>query len=159
MTNMNLQLYNPKTKQRTKLLLVFIFYLLIISHFTDAKAQNKPEIKLVLQITIDGLRGDLLSRYADRFGQSGFNYLIKNGTVYTNAHYQHANTETIVGHATLATGAQPSVHGMTGNVWFAAEDGEREDPPSGAAQALRGSDRSRARPAVAPGSSSSPRTC
>ena len=115
---MNLQLYNPKTKQRTKLLLVFIFYLLIISHFTDAKAQNKPEIKLVLQITIDGLRGDLLSRYADRFGQSGFNYLIKNGTVYTNAHYQHANTETIVGHTTLATGAFPSSHGMIGNVWF-----------------------------------------
>jgi predicted AlkP superfamily pyrophosphatase or phosphodiesterase len=24
----------------------------------------------------------------------------------------------IVGHVTLATGAQPSVHGMIGNIWF-----------------------------------------
>ena len=86
--------------------------------------ENEDEIRLVLQITIDGLRADLLARYSDRFGDGGFLFLKENGTVFANAHYQHANTETIVGHATLATGAQPSVHGMTGNVWFDAEDGE-----------------------------------
>ena len=52
--------------------------------------------------------------------------------MYTNAHHGHANTETIVGHSSLATGAHPSVHGMTGNVWFDAETGELayniEDP-------------------------------
>jgi hypothetical protein len=46
------------------------------------------------------------------------------GTVYTNAQYQHANTETIVGHTTLATGTFPSQHGMIGNVWFDREAGE-----------------------------------
>jgi len=86
--------------------------------------QNDDGIRLVLQITIDGLRADLLSRYSDRFGDGGFRYLKQNGIVFANAHYQHANTETIVGHSTLATGAQPSVHGMTGNVWFDAETGE-----------------------------------
>lgn len=86
--------------------------------------EGKDEIRLVLQLTIDGLRADLLARYADRFGDDGFLFLKRNGTVFANAHYQHANTETIVGHATLATGAQPSVHGMTGNVWFDAETGE-----------------------------------
>ena len=30
----------------------------------------------------------------------------------------HANTETIVGHVTLATGAHPAAHGMIGNIWF-----------------------------------------
>jgi hypothetical protein len=80
--------------------------------------------RLVLQITIDGLRGDLLDRYADNFGKGGFNYLRKKGVVYTNAHYLHANTETIVGHTTLATGATPSVHGMIGNVWYHADSGE-----------------------------------
>jgi predicted AlkP superfamily pyrophosphatase or phosphodiesterase len=88
--------------------------------------------KLVLQLTVDGLRADLLARYADRFGDGGFRYLLENGTVYANAHYQHSNTETIVGHATLSTGAQPSVHGMIGNVWYDAEAGELsyniEDP-------------------------------
>ncbi|MEP2704911.1 MAG: alkaline phosphatase family protein [Roseibium sp.] len=88
--------------------------------------------RLVLQITVDGLRGDLLERYGDRFGEGGFRYLLDNGTVYTAANYSHANTETIVGHATLATGAHPSEHGMVGNVWYDRESGELayniEDP-------------------------------
>ena len=42
---------------------------------------------------------------------------------YTNAHYLHANTETIVGHASLATGSVPAAHGMVGNVWFDQEQG------------------------------------
>lgn len=88
--------------------------------------------RLVLQITVDGLRGDLLSRYQHHFGEGGFRYLMDEGVFYTDAHYQHANTETIVGQATLATGAQPAVHGMVGNVWYDASSGELayniEDP-------------------------------
>ena len=70
--------------------------------------------RLVLQITVDGLRGDLLARYERHFGEGGFRYLLERGVVYTDAHYQHANTETIVGHATLATGAHPATHGLVG---------------------------------------------
>ena len=80
--------------------------------------------RLVLQITVDGLRGDLLDRYAENLGEDGFNYLLREGVVYTNAHYLHANTETIVGHTTLSTGATPAVHGMVGNVWYYADTGE-----------------------------------
>lgn len=74
--------------------------------------------RLVLQITVDQLRGDLIERYATGFGEGGFRYLLDNGVVYVNAHHRHANTETIVGHATLATGTDPAVHGMVANVWF-----------------------------------------
>ncbi|QFU23272.1 alkaline phosphatase family protein [Shewanella eurypsychrophilus] len=81
-------------------------------------AADSNEPKLILQITVDALRGDLASRFLDNMGEGGFRYLLDNGIVYTNAHYQHANTETIVGHVSLATGATPSVHGMVGNVWF-----------------------------------------
>lgn len=87
-------------------------------------AQPKTDIKLVLQITIDGLRADLINRYQKNFTKGGFRYLLDEGVVYTNAHYQHANTETIVGHSTLATGAFPSTHGMVGNVWYDREAGE-----------------------------------
>ena len=97
-----------------------------------AGAEPPPEVRLVLQITVDGLRGDLLDRYGDRFGEGGFRSLLERGTVYTNAHHEHANTETIVGHATLATGAHPSGHGMVGNVWYDREADELayniEDP-------------------------------
>jgi predicted AlkP superfamily pyrophosphatase or phosphodiesterase len=77
----------------------------------------------VLQITVDQLRGDLPTRYYDRLGDGGIRYLWENGVVYRNAHHAHANTETIVGHTTLATGAHPSGHGMVGNLWFDRETG------------------------------------
>ena len=48
--------------------------------------------RLVLQITVDGLRADLLNRYRQGFGEGGFNYLLNNGANFTNAHYQYANT-------------------------------------------------------------------
>ena len=81
--------------------------------------------RLVLQITVDQLRADLPMRYEDRLGDGGFRWLYANGAVFHNAHHQHANTETIVGHTTLATGAQPSGHGMIGNVWFDRSTGFR----------------------------------
>ncbi|EGU43380.1 hypothetical protein VII00023_16150 [Vibrio ichthyoenteri ATCC 700023] len=88
----------------------------LICSMPAATQETKP--KLVLQITVDGLRADLLSRYQHNFGQGGFRYLMDDGIYYTNANYQHGNTETIVGHVSLATGAPPSVHGMVGNVWY-----------------------------------------
>ena len=73
---------------------------------------------------MDQLRGDLPGRYADRYGEGGFRYLLEKGTHYSNAHYQHSNLETIVGHVVLATGAFPSAHGMVANVWMNRETGE-----------------------------------
>ena len=87
----------------------------------SAHAAERP--RLVLQITVDQLRGDLPTRYYERLGEGGFRYLWEHGVVYRNAHHAHANTETIVGHATLATGAHPSGHGMIGNLWFDREKG------------------------------------
>ena len=74
--------------------------------------------KLILQITVDQLRGDLPERFMKHMGEGGFRYLKDQGIWYANAHFGHANTETIVGHASLATGADPSTHGMIGNVWL-----------------------------------------
>lgn len=73
-----------------------------------ALAEEAKQPKLVLQITVDGLRGDLLERYKHNFGEGGFRYLMDEGTYYTNANYEHGNTETIVGHVSLATGAPPA---------------------------------------------------
>ncbi len=84
-------------------------------------AATEPTPRLVLQVTVDALRGDLPGRYAQLYGKGGFKYLMDKGVYYSNAHYQHANTETIVGHASLATGTVPAAHGMVGNVWFDRE--------------------------------------
>ena len=82
------------------------------------KAAPAPTPKLILQITVDQLRGDLPERFMKHMGEGGFRYLKEQGIWYANAHFGHANTETIVGHASLATGADPSTHGMIGNVWL-----------------------------------------
>lgn len=87
-----------------------------VANAGSPKATQTP--RLVLQITVDQLRGDLPRRYVDRMTDTGFRYLLENGTVYLDAHHRHANTETIVGHTTLATGADPAAHGMVGNVWL-----------------------------------------
>ena len=71
-----------------------------------AFSSGKP--RLILQVTVDQLRGDLPTRYFDRLGDGGFRYLWDSGVVYRDAHHAHANTETIVGHTTLATGAHHS---------------------------------------------------
>jgi hypothetical protein len=83
-----------------------------------APALAAPEVRLVVQVTVDQLRGDLPWRHMAQFGPGGFRYLRDKGVWYTDARYRHANTETIVGHTSLATGATPAVHGMVGNVWF-----------------------------------------
>lgn len=83
----------------------------------QAAAADDPP-RLVLQITVDQLRGDLIDRNVAHFGETGFKRLLQNGVYYTNAHHRHANTETIVGHTTLATGTDPAVHGMVANLWF-----------------------------------------
>jgi predicted AlkP superfamily pyrophosphatase or phosphodiesterase len=92
----------------------------------------EPTPRLVLQITVDQLRGDLPGRFVKNMGEGGFRYLMNQGVWYANAHHAHANTETIVGHSTLATGADPATHGMIGNVWLDRQTGKLiyniEDP-------------------------------
>jgi len=86
-----------------------------------AHAGEQP--KLIVQITVDALRGDFPMRYKNVLSENGFRHLMDEGIHYDNAHYQHANTETIVGHVSLATGTVPAAHGMVGNVWFDREQG------------------------------------
>ncbi|MGL6259533.1 alkaline phosphatase family protein [Vibrio sp. WXL210] len=94
----------------------------LVSTLVSANVHAAENPSLVLQITVDALRGDLPTRYNAQMGEGGFNYLMKNGLHFNNAHYQHANTETIVGHAALATGTTPSVNGMVANVWYDRAD-------------------------------------
>ena len=118
-----------------KALRVLFVAVVTLAGALSVSASGAPEIRLVLQITVDQLRGDLPGVVMDRLGEGGFRYLYEHGTVYLDAHHRHANTETIVGHTTLATGADPSAHGMIGNVWLDRTTGALvyniEDPTVG----------------------------
>ena len=91
---------------------------------TTAFAQEaEAPPKLVLQITVDQLRGDMIDRFRAGLGDGGFNRLLQSGVHFANAHHRHANTETIVGHTTLSTGTDPGIHGMVANLWFDRDTG------------------------------------
>jgi len=128
---MNIQNMNPRCatscratpvpfphKLLTKLSAIAMLVMLPAVTFAANDPVSGSPPRLILQITVDALRGDLPRRYAHVLGEGGFRYLMEQGVDYTNAHYLHANTETIVGHVSLATGSVPAAHGMIGNVWF-----------------------------------------
>lgn len=77
---------------------------------------------LVVVVTVDQLRADLLEMYAPAL-QGGFARLSRGGQVFTRASHLHASTSTAVGHATLAAGVAPWKHGLVGNDFWHLDDG------------------------------------
>jgi predicted AlkP superfamily pyrophosphatase or phosphodiesterase len=96
----------------------------VLATTASVAKDTEPKVRLVLQITVDQLRADLIDRYASGYGEGGFRRLLDEGAFYIDAHHRHANTETVVGHTTLATGTDPAVHGMVANVWLDRATGE-----------------------------------
>ncbi|KAF0215021.1 MAG: pafA, partial [bacterium] len=89
---------------------------------TSTKENIKP--KLTVIIVVDQFRADYLPRFNSLFGQKGFKRLMSQGAYFTNANYAYSNTYTAVGHSTIVTGSQPSIHGIIGNKWFSRETGK-----------------------------------
>ena len=88
----------------------------------SAQPVAAPDIRLVLLIAVDQFRYDYLTRYRSEY-TDGFKQLLTQGAVFTNANLEHYPTVTAVGHATMLTGATPSVSGIIGNDWFDRESG------------------------------------
>lgn len=80
--------------------------------------------RLILFLVGDQFRGDYLDRTRSILSDDGLQRLADESVVFTDAHHRHAATSTGPGHATLSTGAYPSVHGIVGNGWY---DREEED--------------------------------
>lgn len=82
---------------------------------TPAQAQTAPaKPTLVVMITIDGFRGDYISRYGHQF-TGGLARLTNGGAWFTNAHQDHGITETAPGHASLLSGRFPRSTGIAAN--------------------------------------------
>jgi hypothetical protein len=86
-----------------------------------AEAADRPAaspVKLGVYIVFDQMRGDFPGRWRSLFGEGGFKRLQAEGVWFTDAHCPYAWTSTAPGHASLGTGATPSVHGIIENVWY-----------------------------------------
>ena len=76
-------------------------------------AQKKP--KLIVGIVVDQMRYEMLDRFASDFGADGFNLLAQNGMRYDSCTFDYMPTYTGPGHATIYSGANPSMHGILSN--------------------------------------------
>jgi len=74
--------------------------------------------KLIIQIVVGQMRYDYLMRYSQNLSDGGFKALIAEGTSCDRATYNFLGTSTPAGLATIATGANPSIHGVIGEEWF-----------------------------------------
>ncbi|MCH1576738.1 MAG: alkaline phosphatase family protein [Flavobacteriales bacterium] len=84
-------------------------------------AEDTPP-KIVVAITVDQMRADYLTRYNSGFGEGGFKRFFSEGFVGMDHHFSYAPTYTGPGHASIATGTTPAVHGIIGNNWFSRTD-------------------------------------
>lgn len=94
---------------------LFVVLLLASSAFSSAYDAHP---KLIVVITVDQLRADLLQRHKAKFTDGGFRLLMDRGAYFTDCNYNYVNLHTAPGHATLFTGAYTDGHNIIGNEWW-----------------------------------------
>ena len=95
----------------------------LVAALPAAQPAAGPDVRLVLLIAVDQFRYDYLTRFRSEY-TDGIKRLLTEGAVFTNANLEHYPTVTAIGHATMLSGATPSVSGIIGNDWFDRETGK-----------------------------------
>ncbi len=106
-----------------KILFLHVFAFLICFSHTSIFGQNTVQItpdkpKLVVGIIIDQMRYDYIFRFWSKYENNGFKRLINEGSFCKNANFNYLFTQSSPGFATIATGANPSSHGIISERWY-----------------------------------------
>ena len=92
--------------------------LLIASVAAQQPTQDSPRLLVIL--VVDQMRADYIDRFEGDWS-GGLKRILTEGARFTRARYPYLTTVTCAGHATIATGAFPSRHGIIGNTWYDRE--------------------------------------
>ena len=103
-------------KSIQKLLLFTL--ILTFSSLTWGQNNTHEKSKLVVGIVVDQMRYDYLTRFAEKFGDTGFKKLMNEGFSCNNNHFNYMPTLTAPGHASIFTGTTPRTHGIISNDWY-----------------------------------------
>lgn len=97
-----------------------LILILLLSCATVTVAQNSEEkkIKLVLSINVDQLRSDFLYEFRNLYSGNGFNRLLNEGKVYSNAYYEFEHIDRASATATAMSGTNPYVNGIVASSWL-----------------------------------------
>ena len=97
------------------------FVLTITAGTAMAKHDGRP-VDRVVMFASDGMRPDLMERYAKQGVMPTYKHLMDDGAVGKNGMVQAFPPNTGVGWYTMATGTYPSEHGSTNNTFFRSGD-------------------------------------
>ncbi len=98
---------------------ILLLLLIIIQIPVYSQQKTSPEHpKLIIQVVVEQMRYDIIHRYWDKFSNKGFKRLIDQGAFCSNAYYDYMYTESAPGYATIATGSNPSEHGIVSDNWY-----------------------------------------
>lgn len=111
---------NSQTNKMKNILLALVFY---FSFGQSIYSQNAARIpsekpKLILHIQISQFRYDYIPRYWDQLSNNGFKRMINRGSYCENTSYNYLFSDIGVGSATIATGTNPSQHGIVAQSWY-----------------------------------------
>ncbi|HVN58548.1 MAG TPA: alkaline phosphatase family protein [Bacteroidales bacterium] len=107
------------THRAKGLFLAGIFAFVCLQYSMPQGAYIPPDRpKLIVGIVVEQMRYDQLERLRDKLGENGIRKLLNEGTYYKNAGYDYMLTQSAPGHATIATGTQPSLHGIISDSWY-----------------------------------------
>ncbi len=95
-----------------RLLLSSLVTLLAIQSNTQVEAQELP--RLVVCISVDQLRGELLKELSPMMGKDGFQELLAGGLYYPSLSFPIANPNASSSTASIHTGTFPTIHGIIG---------------------------------------------
>ena len=98
-----------------------ILALALLCLLAGSAAPRKP--KLVVAVIFDQFRYDYLTRFRSDY-HAGFDRMLTQGAVFTNARFEHYPTVTAVGHSTYMSGATPAISGIVGNTWYDRAEGK-----------------------------------
>ncbi len=100
---------------------------LLVGCPAPASVANKPTgLRLVVLVVVDQMPTWAFERDRHLF-KGGFARLLHDGAYVRAGELPYANSFTAPGHASIGTGAPPSVHGILGNSWYRRVEG-RERP-------------------------------
>lgn len=93
-------------------------FLTTIVALLSTLAATAAQPKLVVNIVVGGMKASDLERYEQNFSDSGFNLLKNSGVLFAECYTDFVPSSSEMALATIATGALPSMHGISSTRWY-----------------------------------------
>ena len=93
-------------------------FLTTIVALIGALTVTAAQPKLVVNIVVGGMKASDLERYEKNFSNDGFRLLKNGGVVFAECYTDFVPSSSEMALATIATGALPSMHGISSTRWY-----------------------------------------